>query len=214
MIIFLNEDRAYLSWVAHHRAGFVLDGRRKPQLGHLTMHRACCLAIKSAPSRRFQWTTRAKLKACSLDRAELVAWAADEGMQPASCGDCQPFNDALAPTARGFPSKLGREILDYVLDAAVIHMEHEHPPYRLTIGDIAACFAKTPGQLRPAITRLMDDGFLAAPGKSTPASLHSQQRIVLPTMQALRTLEAFQADSDATLQAELDKLVPGEVAAK
>lgn len=207
MIIFLDEDRAYLSWVAHHRAGFVLDGRRKPRLGHLTMHRACCAAIKSAPSRQFQWTTGAKLKACSLDRTELVGWAADQTNQPNSCQDCQPFNDAVSSAAHGSaPSKLGREVLDYVLDAAVIHLEHEHPPYRLTIGDIAACFAKTPGQLRPALSRLIDDGFLVVAGKSTPAKLLSPQRIVLPTMQALRTLEAFQADSDATLQAELSKL--------
>jgi len=31
MILFLDEDRAYLSWVAHHRQGFILDGKRKPR---------------------------------------------------------------------------------------------------------------------------------------------------------------------------------------
>ncbi len=104
------------------------------------------------------------------------------------------------------PSKLGREILDYVLDAAVIHLEHEHPPYRLTIGDIAACFAKTPGQLRPALNRLIDEGLLMPADQGRSASLWLPQRIVLPTMQALRTLEAFRNESDAAIQAELEKL--------
>ena len=31
MIIFLDDDRAYRSWVTHHRRGFVLDGRRRPK---------------------------------------------------------------------------------------------------------------------------------------------------------------------------------------
>ena len=31
MILFMDEDRAYLSWVTHHRKGFVLEcGRGRP----------------------------------------------------------------------------------------------------------------------------------------------------------------------------------------
>jgi len=208
MIIFVNEDRAYLTWVTHHRQGFVLDGRRKPRLDHLMIHRATCPAIKSAPSRRFHWTTGAKLKACALDRVELETWATEvTAALPAWCADCQPCLDtASASSGRGRSSKLGREILDYVLDAAVIHLEHEFPPYRLTIGDIAACFAKTPGQLRPAINRLIDEGLLMPVGQGRLSTLRLPQRIVLPTMQALRTLEAFRDESDAAIQSELKKL--------
>jgi hypothetical protein len=209
MIIFLDEDRAYLSWVAHHRQGFVLDGRRKPRLARLVLHRACCPAVKSAPSRRFHWTTGAKFKACSLDRDELAAWvAAEAGPALAACSDCQPLSaDAPAPIHNHGPSKLGREILDFVLDAAVIHLEHEHPPYRLTIADIAVCFAKTAGQLRPALARLIEEGLLI-PAKPATAGSLKPHAVVLPTKQALRTLPAFQADSDAALDAELDKLRP------
>ena len=88
----------------------------------------------------------------------------------------------------------------------MIHLEHEFPPYRLTIGDIAACFAKTPGQLRPAINRLIDEGLLMPVGQGRLSTLRLPQRIVLPTMQALRTLEAFRDESDAAIQSELKKL--------
>jgi hypothetical protein len=89
MIIFLNDERAYLSWVTHHRQGFVLDGKRKPTLGHLVAHRATCQEIKSGCSRHTHWTTGSKLKACSLDRTELEAWAMEEtGASPKDCPKC------------------------------------------------------------------------------------------------------------------------------
>jgi hypothetical protein len=209
MILFLNEERAYLSWVAHHRKGYVLDGRHKPRLAQLALHRATCPTIKSAPSRRFHFTTGAKLKACSLDRHELAAWvAAQSGPAIAECVDCRPASDAPpAPGGNGHLSKLGREILDYVLDAAVIHFEHEYPPYRLSIADVAACFGKTPGQLRPALARLTEDGFLvwAGPTHGASSALH---QMLLPTGLALRTLPAFRDESDAAIAAELSKLDP------
>jgi len=206
MILFFNEDRAYLSWVAHHRQGFVLDGRRKPKLSQLVLHRATCPAIKSAPSRRFHWTAGAKLKACALDREQLAAWVAEKTAAPlAQCAACRPDSDE-AVTLGIHPSRLGREILDYVLDAAVIHLEHEYPPYRLTVGDIAACFAKTPGQLAAAIRRLVDEGLVACDGPVRGTGEFLSRRIILPTVAAMRTLPAFQDDSEANLAVELAKL--------
>jgi len=208
MILFLDEDRAYLSWVAHHRQGFVLDGKRKAKLSQLVLHRATCPAIKSAPSRRFHWTTGAKLKACSLHREELAAWVAEQTVAaPASCAACRPDCDDEASRAKdSHPSKLGREILDYVLDAVVIHLEHEYPPYRLTIGDISACFAKSPGQLAPALRRLSDEGFISVAGGIGANAARAARQMVFPTRLALKTLAAFEGESDAALQAELDKL--------
>lgn len=99
-------------------------------------------------------------------------------------------------------SRLGRDILDYVLDAAVIHLEHAQPPYHLTIGDIAACFAKTPGQLVDALHRLSVAGLIMTIGSDRTMA----RQIVSPTTAALRTLPAFAEASDAELQAELAKL--------
>jgi hypothetical protein len=207
VIIFLNDDRAYLYWVTHHRKGYVIDGRRKPKLGHLSLHRATCAEIKSGPSRRTHWTTGARLKACSLDRTELNTWAEEESGGPMQlCVACQPENEQyLNGGEPAHLTKLAGEVLDYVLDAALIHMEQEHPAYRLTVGDIAACFGKTPGQLSPALHQLLDDGFISLWSQSAAAVIRPKQ-IVLPTPQALRTLEAFREETDAFVMAELEKL--------
>lgn len=202
MIVFLNEDRAYLSWVTHHRAGFVIDGRHRPRMSRLVLHRATCPAIKSAASRRVHWTTGSKLKACSLRRDELIAWAAEQAAAASLCPGCHPDQDGEPDRGTLRPSKLGRDILDYILDAAVIHLEHESPPYHLTIGDIAACFAKTPGQLADALRRLDKAALIVIPGNS----MLSTRRIVYPTPRALQTLPAFADASAADLQAELSKL--------
>jgi hypothetical protein len=207
MILFLNEDRAYLSWVSHHRRGFVLDGKRKPRLARVVLHRATCPAIKTASSRRAHWTTGAKLKACSLSRDELQAWLTEQTETPVQwCPNCRPeAADAARLGGEMHPSKLAREILDYVLDAAVIHLEHEYPPYRLTVGDIAACFAKTPGQLAAALRQLSDEGLLFIPQARVTTSWTVRQ-VVFPTAAALKTLDAFRKESDAAIQTEVAKL--------
>jgi hypothetical protein len=207
MIIFLNDDRAYLYWVTHHRKGYVIDGRRKPKLGHLSLHRATCAEIKSGPSQRTHWTTGAMLKVCGLDRTELETWALEESGRPMpNCPACQPESEhSLNDGEPVHLTKLAGEVLDYVLDAALIHMEQEHPPYRLTVGDIAACFGKTPGQLSPALHQLLDDGFISLCSQSA-AAVSRPKQIILPTPQALRTLEAFRQEGDAFVMAELGKL--------
>jgi hypothetical protein len=208
MIIFLNDDRAYLYWVTHHRKGYVMDGRRRPKLGHLLLHRATCGEVKSGSSRRMHYTTGAKLKACSLNRIELETWADEEsGHRSAYCSACAPESEQSTNGHEPIHlSKLGADVLDYVLDAALIHMEQEHPPYRLTVTDIAACFGKTPGQISSVLHNLIDDGFVTVPGTIANASPIPSKRIVLPTPAALRTLEAFRDESDAAIQVELEKL--------
>jgi hypothetical protein len=211
MIIFLNDDRAYLYWVTHHRQGFVLDGRRKPKLGHLVVHRATCQEIKSTGSRRTHWTSGSKLKACCSNRTELEAWAAEEtGASPERCPKCD-FESQASPSGEVHThlSKLARDVLEYILEAALIHLEIEHPPYHVTVGDISACFGKTPGQISPVLHRLLEGGFLTVQGHVGTAAAFPPKRVVLPTVTALRTLEAFRTESDSTIQDELAKLEPG-----
>lgn len=209
MLIFVNEDRGYLNWVKHHRQGYVLEGRRRPKIGHLIIHRASCGEVNgSAAHKRTHWTTGRKFKACSLDRQELKSWSAEEtGVVARCCDTCQPDLDVTGNN-NGQPhlSKLSAEIVDYVLDAALIHMEHEVPPYRLTLSDIAACFNKTPGQISPVVHRLIDEGFLSVIGRIGSASPIPVKRIVLPTILAMKSLEAFRCESDSAIQTELDKL--------
>jgi hypothetical protein len=208
MIIFIHEDRGYLNWVAHHHQGFVLDGRRRPKANHLVLHRATCPDIKRANSKRTSWTKGAKLKACSMDRDELMNWAVDEsGNSARPCEKCRPALDTPKDgTGEIHLTKLGADILDYVLDASLVHLDHEQPPYRLTVRDIAACFGKTSGQLSPALHRLVNDGLLTMDGTQRNAVAIPPKRIVWPTIRAFRTLPAFEAESDAMIQADLAKL--------
>ena len=148
------------------------------------------------------------LKACSVDPSELGAWSVEESGSAASlCEKCRPERELQSEGSGEIHlTKLGADILDYVLDAALIHIDHEQPPYRLMVSDIAACFGKTPGQLSVALHRLVDDGLLTVDGKLGVAVPIPHKRIVWPTIRALRTLHAFQAESDEMIQAELAKL--------
>jgi hypothetical protein len=101
---------------------------------------------------------------------------------------------------------LSADILDYVLEAALIHMEHSSPPYRLTLADIATCFQKTPAQIWPFLCRLIEADFVSVLGYDGHSSRIPIRQLVLPTTIALRTLEAFQNEADAALQCELSKL--------
>jgi len=203
MLIVLNDDRAYLAWLAHHRAGYVLDGRRRPKLGQLVLHRAACDSVRPQAGSRRHWTTGVKLKACALDRDELVHWAEEEtGLEPQFCPACAP--QETPPAEAVHLTRLERDLVDFVLDAALVHLEPDSPPYRLTVGDIAACFAKTPGQLAGPLERLEAGGWLTLEAAGTRGPAASCR--VLPTPQALRSLEAFQTASDAMIQADLASL--------
>jgi DNA-binding transcriptional ArsR family regulator len=209
MLMFINDDRAYLYWITHHREGFVLDGKRKPRVSHLVIHRATCGSIKSVASWHGHWTAAGRLKACSVDREELESWAMEEAGSPAEhCAVCKSKDDVVLSDEHIHLSKLPSDILEYILEAALIHLEIEHPPYRLTVADIAACFGKTPGQVSQPLHRLRESGLIIVKGHVAAAGSISPKRIVLPTAAALRTLAAFQSESDSTIDGELAKLEP------
>lgn len=76
MIIFINDDEAYLHWVGLHPAGFVVNARRRPTADYLKLHRGSCRHISSES--RENWTTNQYIKICSLEETELVEWARRE----------------------------------------------------------------------------------------------------------------------------------------
>lgn len=90
--------------------------------------------------------------------------------------------------------ELAAEIIEYVLESATIHLETEYLPYRLNIGDIAACFAKTPGQLAAAFQQLTGEGWLEIVGPLKSAHPKPQQT-VFPTPAAMRTFAAYRETS-------------------
>jgi hypothetical protein len=209
VILFLDEERAYLNWIAHHRRGFVLDCLRKPTKAHLALHRATCLEVKHNGSKRTHWTTGRHMKGCSLQLDELKTWATEQtGSEPTCCAQCAPDREPSAQEAEAHLTRLDRELLSYVLDIATCHLDDEDRAYRLTVGMVARCFGKTEGQLTASLSRLVDDGLLLILGKTKPGQVLSPRCGVFPTAQALRTLEFYAGFGDEQIEAELSKLGP------
>lgn len=204
MIIFLDEERAYLYWVAHHRAGYVLDAFRKPTKSRLMLHRATCAEIKASPSRRTHWTTGRHLKACALEAESLKSWALEQAQaEPKSCPSCLADGSA-SPTLH--LSHLDKEVLSFVLEVATLHLDDHDAGYLLTVGRTAKCLAKTPGQLAATLERLVEQQLLKVVGTVRPGEQLPVHCQLLPTVSAMRTLPAFQELSDAEIEAELAAL--------
>lgn len=202
MIIFINEERPYSSWLARHRNGFVVDALRKPTRKQPILHRAACpeikRCIKNSNKKKTHWTTGRHVKACSLDAEELRAWVQEEfGADAADCGDCRPelgkHTDGLKDDSADHPNltKLGKEIVDCVLDVAVVRLDGGEAGYTLTLAGIAEFLGKTPAQLTTALLRLMDDEYLEMVEAVAPVEEVPVDRTIYPTTKALRTLPAF-----------------------
>jgi hypothetical protein len=89
MLIIINDDAVYVSWISRHGQGFVVDGTCKSMRKHWMLHRARCSAIK--PHKRARLTTAGHLKACSVYAVELVAWAREQtGGGVTACRECHP----------------------------------------------------------------------------------------------------------------------------
>src|SRR5947207_1006333 len=111
MIVFLNDDRAYHSWVTHHRRGFVLDSHRRPAKHAAVLHRASCSDVKHSQTKKTHWTTGPHLKACSLDADELRAWATQEtGSEPTDCPSCLAAEEVHPDDHPLHLTKLDKEI--------------------------------------------------------------------------------------------------------
>jgi hypothetical protein len=207
MLIIINDDAAYVSWLSRHRQGYVVDCRRKPTKNHLILHRATCSIIK--PHKRARLTMGAHIKACSLDAHELAAWAFEQtGGDLVACSECQPDHEEPLTAenhAKHALTRLGKEIVSYVLDLAVMYLDGEERHYGPSVEAIAVYLDKTPKQIMPALGRLIEEGHLeyGSPGTDDTPPATS---IIYPTARALRTIPAFDAMSKRALAAELESL--------
>lgn len=92
MVTFDRDDEAYVSWLAVHPHGFVINAHRKPQPDYLIPHRATCVFISRTAEPPVRWTTSDYIKVCAETDAELAEWCRSEGggnLQP--CGKCHPI---------------------------------------------------------------------------------------------------------------------------
>lgn len=207
MIVFIDEERAYLYWVAHHRAGFVLDCFRKPSKSRLMVHRPTCAEIKASSNKHTHWTTGRHMKACSLDVESLKAWVIDQaGTEPQLCPTCMVEADVPGGQAPVHLSHLEKEVLSFVLEVAALHLDDRDAGYLLTVGKTAKCLAKTPGQLNAALSRLAESGLLKVVGKTRPGEPTPSNCQLLPTVAAMKTLPAYVELSDQEIEAELATL--------
>ena len=210
MLIIINDDSAYLSWISRHRHGFVVDCKRKLEKNHLTMHRANCLRIK--PHKRARLTTGARIKICALEVMELEAWAqaeTDGGL--IACPDCRPDHpesESDAHRAKHALTRLGNDIVSYVVDVAVMFLDEEESCFRPTVESAAKYLDKSPAQIAAAIDRLREEHYLVCDGTAADGALQNNS-ILYPMAEALRSVPAFDAMSDEELCAELDRLRKG-----
>ena len=123
-----------------------------------------------------------------------------------ACPECQPQQE-LCPAddhhATHRLTRLGRDVLSYVLDLAVMYLDGEENRYGPGVDAIATYLDKTPAQILPAIERLIEDGYLVR--RCPPASGRGPE-VIYPTARALRTIPAFDAMTENALVAELDGL--------
>jgi hypothetical protein len=214
MLIIINDDHFYLSWLAHHRLGYVLDSYRRPAKRHLVWHRATCSAIKGA--KRAHWTTGTHIKVCSPNPVELAQWARDEtggDLQP--CPHCRPdqelraedLADNVNTTAEhAHRTVLGGRIMDHVLELAAMRLGGELPKYQVTVGDVAEAFSKSLAQISPALVRLAEEGQIKLTGRISPGAPLGEKVGVFPAAAALRSLPAFAELTDEALDAEIGEL--------
>lgn len=207
MIIFLDEAAACRHWLTHHRRGCALERRRKGKTDAFVLHAATCRALKDVVERRRAQTRR--WIACSLHRDELERWCETErGTQPAQCVACAVAEGAASNRTAAHPaSRLARDVLDYVLDVAIIHLEPDAKPYALTVSDVGQCLHKTPGQLAAALGRLTDEGLTVLEDAGKRAARTDHRRIY-PTVAGLRTLPYFAGRTRAEVEAECRRLRP------
>ncbi len=208
MIIYLDEDPSYLSWVTHHRHGFVLATSRLPRSG--TLHRANCSQVRAHRTSHRHFTTGKQQKACAIDIDQLTAWFSEHATGKLNyCPDCNPGErqspEQLTPPDQHL-TKLGREVLSYVLEIAIVSLDDQEVPYSLTFEELAKAFGKSVHQFDPTITALIDSGWITV----TPAKIVGQtvepRAVVIPTAWALRREPAFQSLNEKEISCELKKL--------
>jgi len=192
MIIFVDDDAGLRNWLVHHRNGYALEGMRNRKAMRLIMHAAACPQLRDAVHHG-RATTHRRWIACSLREDELTSWCADEYFTaPPRCEICLPSTSPLASDVETrHLTRLARDVLDYVLDVAVIHLDPEARPYRLTISDVAHCLQKTPGRLGAAFEQLIGAELIVVDDSSAPRRMKPENRGVYPTSAALRTLPYF-----------------------
>jgi hypothetical protein len=217
MLIFVNDDAGCSAWLARRPRSACVEGMRDRTARRLVLHAGDCSRLKKSLGRGAA-TTGGRWTACALEASESIAWCLGEyGAEPTPCAHCSHREATQVDGAdddsarddvddRNHLTRLGRDILDYVLDVAVIHLEPDIRPYRLTLGDLAQCLRKSPRQLAGQLERLVEDGLLTVGEPHGRGPDRDETRLIHPTAAALRKLEYYAARDRRTVAKDLARL--------
>ena len=87
---FRDDDNGYLTWIAAHPDGYVINIARSHTLSTARLHHARCWTISGRNPHKGPWTGQ-YVKVCAERLADLRRWATDYVQGPiSSCGTCQP----------------------------------------------------------------------------------------------------------------------------
>lgn len=207
MIVFINEEGAYHSWLARHHQGFVVDALRRPTRKQPLLHRAACADLKTRSNSKQHSTTGRRVKACAEESAALIDWAtAEYDRSPQTCEVCRPLEAMPIDSAPARKlSKLGREVMDYVVEVALIHLDQGNA-LRLSVGEIAAYLGKSPLRIAPAVLQLVQSGLLRLGQELNLDKPFPTRAAIYPTAAALKSLPAYGHWSDSRIEADLRRL--------
>jgi hypothetical protein len=90
VLVFRDDDRGYLDWVAANPEGFVVNIRRALNPSDARVHRADCWTIAGEPARGKSWTGP-YIRLCATELRELDSWATERfETRIERCGTCRP----------------------------------------------------------------------------------------------------------------------------
>ena len=100
---YFKDDQGYLTWLAAHPDGFVLNSYAHVTGAYLILHRAACRTINRPLPPPSRWT-HPYPKTCSDDRGEIEAWALREtGKAVKPCSHCLPQEELSGVPRRPIP---------------------------------------------------------------------------------------------------------------
>jgi hypothetical protein len=203
MIIFLDDDAACRAWLARRSHAAAVEGMRDGNRKRLLLHASGCNRLKHLLGRKMA-TTHGRWVACAMQREELTQWCLLKyGGEPQPCPACSIAAEACEDHHL---TRLDRDILDFVLDVAVIHLEPDAKPYHLAVSDVAQCLRKTTRQLQAALDHLTKEGLITLGVAPVRGANAGERRTIYPTARALETLEYFAACDRGSVEAEIARL--------
>jgi hypothetical protein len=236
MLIFINDDSGCLTWLNRRPNSALVEGMRDRTGRRLLLHAAACSRLRNALRRSLATTADRWVAAALHAPELVEWCLEEYGVEPVNCPNCAASEtnavdtssvgatavkqSVAKPGAAGATTaastgdddenrpipRLGRDILNYVLDVAIIHLEPDVRPYHLTVGDVAQCLRKTPRQLAATFERLVDEGLLAIGQAHGRGPDRDETRPIHPTADALRTLEYYASRDRRTVNRDLAKL--------